>query len=71
MSNETLRAQLVSELQLAIEEVARLSEMITVLRATHSANEGKLVELSSEWTTANNRAAALRQEVQSLDDVDD
>lgn len=71
MSNEQLRTQLVKELQRTIGEVVRLSEMITVLRASHMLETEKLAELSTEWAAANNRAAELRREIQNVEDADD
>jgi hypothetical protein len=67
MPDERLRSQLADDLKDALLEVARLSEMIAVLRASHShsVDEDKLNTLSAEWTAANARATALRREMQA------
>jgi len=69
MSADSPRALLLAELRETLEEVARLSEMIVVMRASHALDEQKLKELSAEWIAASLRASQLRSEMQSLDEA--
>jgi hypothetical protein len=61
------RATLVSELQLAHEESARLSEMIPVLQAAHVVEGVRLSELTFERRRAFHRALALHKALRKLD----
>jgi len=67
MSEQDRRPALVQELRDALEEVARLSEMMSVLLATHVLDRDKLRELRIEVDAAKARAAQLRAEIESLD----
>jgi len=66
-SNMVRRAVLVSELKLAHEEMARLSEMIPVLQTAHMLDAVHLQELIRERKTAVKRALALHHAVRKLD----
>jgi hypothetical protein len=61
------RAALVQELRDALQEVARLSEMMSVLLATHHIDESKAQELRKELATAKLRADQLRQTIETSD----
>jgi hypothetical protein len=61
------RAVLVSELKLAHEETARLSEMIPVLQGAHILDAERLQELQRERKTAVKRAMALHRALRKLD----
>jgi hypothetical protein len=66
-SNMVRRAVLVSELKLAHEEMARLSEMIPVLQTVHMLDAVHLQELVRERRTAVKRALALHRALRKLD----
>jgi|SRR4051812_44395917 hypothetical protein len=61
------RAVLVSELKLAHEESARLSEMIPVLQGAGILDAERLQELQRERKTAVKRAMALHRALRKLD----
>jgi len=61
------RAALVSELRLAHEESARLSEMIPVLQTAHVLEGIRLNELVFERRRAFHRALALHKALRKLD----
>ena len=66
-SNIVRRAVLVSELKLAHEETARLSEMIPVLQDAHLLDAVRLQELQRERRAAVKRAFALHIALRKLD----
>lgn len=68
MSGAESRAQLRVELDRATEETIRLSEMISVLRASHAIDDVKLQELAVERGTANLRVLELRDELSAVAD---
>jgi predicted nucleic acid-binding Zn-ribbon protein len=68
MSDANSPAQVQAELDRCLKEVARLSEMITVLKLSHAIDEQKLAELSAEWITANLRVSELREELKAISD---
>jgi hypothetical protein len=61
------RAVLVSELKLAHEESARLSDMIPVLQGAGILDAERLQELQRERKTAVKRAMALHRALRKLD----
>jgi hypothetical protein len=61
------RAVLVSEIKLAHEETARLSDMIPVLESAHLLDQAHLQELQRERRTAVKRAMALHRALRKLD----
>jgi ABC-type sugar transport system ATPase subunit len=69
MSADSSRSQLLAELRHTLEEVARLSEMIVVMRTSHALDERRLKELSDEWSAASLRASELHSEMQALDET--
>lgn len=66
-SNIVRRAVLVSELKLAHEETARLSDMIPVLQTAHLLDSVRLLELQRERRSAIKRAMALHRALRKLD----
>ena len=66
-SNVVRRAVLVSELKLAHEDTARLSEMIPVLETAHMLDPTRLEELVRERRTAVKRALALHIALRKVD----
>ena len=61
------RAVLVSEMKLAHDEAARLSEMITVLEAARALDEGRLQQLRTERLVLNKRAIRLHEALRQMD----
>ena len=67
MGDKDRRAVLVTELSDALGEVARLSEMMTVLAATHVIDYSKVQELHKELRAAKAAAAQLQQALERID----
>lgn len=61
------RAVLVSEMKLAHDEAARLSEMITVLETGRVLDEGRLRQLRMERLVLNKRALRLHEALRQMD----
>jgi len=61
------RAVLVSEMKLAHDEAARLSEMITVLETGRVLDEARLHQLRLERLVLNKRALRLHEALRQMD----
>ena len=61
------RAVLDSEMKLAHDEAARLSEMITVLETGRVLDEGRLHQLRLECLVLNKRAIRLHEALRQMD----
>lgn len=68
MSEEDRRAEML-ELRDMLNNIARLSDEISVLRATHSIDAPKVREMENELAAVNARANELRELIARHDDT--
>jgi hypothetical protein len=67
-SRKGQRRALVDELSSAHADVARLWEMVTVLKATHGLDPSRLGELMLEWKTASENVKGLSLQLRAIEE---